>query len=201
MKRINIILIVLSLVLLGCKGSINGAKLYQMPAKTEHGFNMIVEIPAGTNHKIEFNTENKKFEVDQIDGQDRIIDFLPYPGNYGFIPSTLMDEERGGDGDALDVLLISESLPTGTMVEIKPIATLLLKDGGEIDTKIIAVPVAPEQQIMEIDHFQEFLIQYDVAKRMIENWFLNYKGFGEMELLGWEDEHYAIKEIEKWMLK
>lgn len=201
MKLIYATLFVLGVALLGCKDAVNGAKLYTMPAKTEAGYNMIVEIPAGTNHKIEFNTVNKKFEVDQIEGKDRIIDFLPYPGNYGFIPSTLMDEERGGDGDALDVLLISESLPMGTVVEMKPIATLMLKDGGEIDTKIIAVPVSPEQQIMKIDHFQEFLIQYDVAKRMIENWFLNYKGFGEMELLGWEDETYAIKEIEKWMLK
>ena len=61
---------------------------------------VVVEIPAGTNQKIEFDYKDGTFKVDQIDGKDRVIDFLPYPGNYGFVPGTLMDKERGGDGDA-----------------------------------------------------------------------------------------------------
>ena len=80
-----------------------------LPTYTEQGINVVVEIPAGTNHKIEFDKKNKKFVVDQKNGKDRIIDFLPYPGNYGFIPSTYMDPAVGGDGDALDVLVIGES--------------------------------------------------------------------------------------------
>ena len=48
---------------------------------------------------------------------DRIVNFLPYPANYGFIPSTFMDKKKGGDGDALDILLISEHMVTGTVVD------------------------------------------------------------------------------------
>ena len=85
-----------------------------VPALEGEYLQMIVEIPAGTNQKIEFDYNDGTFKVDQIDGKDRVIDFLPYPGNYGFIPNTLMDKERGGDGDALDILVIGESVATGT---------------------------------------------------------------------------------------
>ena len=171
-----------------------------IPALTDQGINIVVEIPAGTNHKIEYRLESSSFEIDQLQGRDRVIHFLPYPGNYGFIPSTFMDPERGGDGDALDVLLLSESHPTGSVIEAVPLGVLRLKDDGEIDTKIIAVPVDPTQRIIETSNFRDFLIQYDPAKRIIEEWFLNYKGLGAMELLGWEDETYAIDEIRRWAI-
>lgn len=184
-----------------CLKTNNANKLYKAPAMTEAGFNMVVEIPAGSSHKYEFNPATMVFEIDQIDGKDRIIDFLPYPGNYGFIPSTLMEEERGGDGDALDVLLISEAIEQGSLVEFLPIAALLLNDGGEIDTKIIGIPIDPDKQVIKVKNFQEFLIKYDAAKKIVEDWFLNYKGFGKTEFLGWKDDTYAREEIKKWMLQ
>jgi len=172
--------------------------LENLPAFVEQGVNVVVEIPAGTNHKIEFDKEGKEFLVDQRNGQDRIIDFLPYPGNYGFIPSTYMDPARGGDGDALDVLVIGESMPTGTVIAVKPIASLLLLDEGEEDTKIIAVPADPGLQVMKADDFQEFSIAYDGAKHIIQNWFLYYDGLGTAEFKGWQDEQHAMEEIRKW---
>ncbi|MCB9049157.1 MAG: inorganic diphosphatase [Lewinellaceae bacterium] len=169
-----------------------------LPTYVEQGINVVVEIPAGTNHKIEFDKEKKEFVVDQRNGKDRIIDFLPYPGNYGFIPSTYMDPAIGGDGDALDVLVIGESLPTGTVLVVKPIAMLMLLDEGEEDTKIIAVPADPKLRVMKADDFQDFSITYDGAKHIIENWFLYYDGLGTAEFKGWKDGHNAMKEIEKW---
>jgi len=84
-----------------------------LKAKTPSGqYQMVVEIPAGSNHKIEINTNSGAFEVDQQDGKDRVVDFLPYPGNYGFVPGTKMSKAAGGDGDALDILLIAESQAT-----------------------------------------------------------------------------------------
>lgn len=171
-----------------------------LPALTDQGINIVVEIPAGTNHKIEYQAQSRSFVTDQVQGSDRLIRFLPYPGNYGFIPSTFMDPERGGNGDALDVLLLSESHPTGTVIEAIPLGALRLKEEGEIDTKIIAVPADPGQRIIDTGNFRDFLIQYDPAKRIIEEWFLNYKGLGAMELLGWEDETYAMDEIRRWAI-
>lgn len=172
---------------------------YSVPAISDDHINMIVEIPAGTNHKIEYSGETNEFFNDKNDdGSTRVISFLPYPGNYGFIPSTLMDRERGGDGDPLDILVISEALTTGSVVPVIPIGALLLRDRGEIDTKIIAIPADSTKQVMAPTDFLDFAIQYDAAKQIIESWFLNYKGAGQTELIRWEDENYAWEEVRKW---
>jgi len=173
----------------------------KQPVFTAKGLDVVIEIPAGTNHKIEYNSSSNQFENDQIDGKTRVIDFLPYPGNYGYIPSTHMDKKRGGDGDALDVLLISESLPTGTTVPTIPIAALVLKDKGEIDTKIIVVPADSTYRVIESTDYQDFLIRYNAAHHIIQEWFMSYKGLGKMELIGWQDEQYAKAEIKKWSKK
>ena len=186
-------------LLIGCRP--NKQDVYKLPAKTEKGIHAVIEIPAGSNHKIEFNPSSKQFEVDQQDGADRVVDFLPYPANYGFIPSTRMDKSLGGDGDALDVLVIAERLETGTAIEVKPIATLLLEDLGKIDTKIIAVPADSSLAVIEAFDFQDFMLEYSGAKQIIQDWFLNYKGMGKVRLVAWQNERYAMNEIEKWSLK
>lgn len=172
-----------------------------LPAFGEKGVNVVIEIPSGTNHKIEVNKSTGVFENDQLNGKDRVVDFLPYPGNYGFIPSTMMDKSVGGDGDALDILVIAESMTTGTVLEVIPIAALMMIDGGEIDTKIIAVPVDSTKRVIDATNFEQFLIEYNMAQNIIQDWFLNYKGLGKVEMKGWFDEKYAMEEIKKWQLK
>ena len=125
---------------------------------------------------------------------------MSYPGNYGFIPSTLMDEELGGDGDALDILVIAESLETGDTISVIPIGTLLLNDSGELDTKIIAVPADPKKQVIQATDYQTFTVKYNMAQRIVENWFLNYKGLGITKLIGWRNDAFAMQEIEKWRI-
>ncbi len=198
--NLNLFLVVFLLsTIISCQSS--QGDVYRAPAITEAGaINAVIEIPAGTNQKIEFNTENKRFESDQKDGKDRVIDFLPYPANYGFIPSTMMDQERGGDGDALDVLVIASAQPTGTLLAIRPIGVLNLIDDGEIDTKIIAIPVDSSLQIIQVDGFEDFLIKYNAGMRIIETWFLNYKGLGRTKLKGWENEQHALMQIKKWQV-
>ena len=187
-------------VLQGCKSS-NDPAPYQLSAFSEEGMNAVIEIPAGTNKKIEYNSETKQYEVDVLDGKKRVIDFLAYPANYGFIPSTIMDKDKGGDGDALDILVLGESQPTGTVLKVKPIAMLELLDGGELDTKIIGVPLDSTLQVVKIDKFEDLLIKYNGIQRIIETWFLNYKGLGKMELVGWKNEAAAMSEIRKWAKK
>jgi len=162
------------------------------------GVQAVVEIPAGTNLKLEYQPESGSIEPDQADGADRYIDFLPYPGNYGFIPGTIMDPSRGGDGDALDVLILGQSVTSGTVVEFAPIGLLKLLDAGEVDTKVIGVPISDDLRVMDISSFQDFLIRYDSARRIIEEWFLHYKGYGVMEVEGWDDEAAARAYIREW---
>lgn len=159
----------------------------------------VIEIPAGSNHKIEYNKTAHVFEVEERNGRPRVINFLPYPGNYGFIPSTYLDPAKGGDGDALDVLVLAEAVPTKSVIEIIPIALLALMDGGEIDNKIIAVPADLEKQIIKVSTLAELDAQYPAARELISEWFLNYKGPGKMVLTGWEDEQAAMADIQTWL--
>lgn len=195
--RVLLLLTLLLLSLLSCRQD-KTPDPTEVPAFQGEYLQAVIEIPAGTNHKIEYDYASGEFLNDQLDGKDRVIDFLPYPGNYGFIPSTLMEEERGGDGDALDVLVIGESVPTGTVLDVIPIGALMLRDRNEIDTKLIAVPADPTKRVIKAQDFMSFALHYDAARRIIEDWFQNYKGAAGVEILRWEDEHYAQREVEKW---
>lgn len=174
----------------------------KLPFKISDGvFNAVIEIPAGTNKKFEYNKTTKSFEIDKTDGQDRIINFLPYLANYGFIPSTCYDLKKGGDGDPLDVLVLSENVPTGAIIEIKPIAMLKLLDNGELDYKIIAIPYDINKRILDIKNLEELSIRFPEVKTMIELWFLNYNKGDEAIIIGWANKKVTLEEIFKNKLK
>jgi inorganic pyrophosphatase len=182
-----------------CKKSVD---YYKAPLlSTNRNLNAVIEIPAGTNKKFEYNRTTKSFEIDKTDGQDRIINFLPYLANYGFIPSTCSDLKKGGDGDPLDVLVLSESTPTGTIIEIKPIAMLKLLDNGEQDYKVIAIPHDINKRILDIKNLEELTARFPEIKKMIELWFLNYNKKDEAIINGWANERATLKEIFKNKLK
>ncbi len=192
-------LIIGLLLLAGCKSS---QDLANIPSKSKNGnFQAVIEIPAGTNKKIEYHKTKKKFLVDQREGKDRIIDFLPYPGNYGFIPSTFSDPEQGGDGDAVDVLILGESKNTGSIIGIIPIAVFKLIDEGELDYKIIAIPADLKAQIIKTENYQGFTSNYPEVIKILESWFSFYDKSQVIEIDGWGNETEAIEEIEKWLKK
>ena len=161
----------------------------------------IIEIPAGTNKKYEFDKEQKKFIQDEVNGKPRVISFLPYPGNYGFIPSTILKRSEGGDDDQLDILVIGESIERGTMLEVTPIGALMLIDEGENDTKIIAVPADKSKRTIDVDNFLDFNVQYGAAKQILEQWFMHYDPNATTYAEGWRDETYAQQLIKKVMQK
>ncbi|MBU6343208.1 MAG: inorganic diphosphatase [Bacteroidetes bacterium] len=158
----------------------------------------VIEIPAGTNHKYEYNKSLQQFQQDVRDGRPRMVRFLPYPVNYGFVPSTRMDKNRDGDGDPLDVLLLAESLPTGSVLEIEPIGLLKLKDLGELDHKVLAIPADPNLRIIDATDWDSFQKNYSAIRHILELFFLYYDGLGVMTLMGWGDDQEAREEIEKW---
>ena len=93
--------------------------------------NVVIEIPTGSNHKIEWNRKLACFELDRVEPA-----IFAKPCNYGFIPQTL-DE----DGDELDELVITEQpLTTGIFLKARVIGVMKFLDDGEVDDKIIVVP-------------------------------------------------------------
>lgn len=125
--------------------------------------NVVVEIPTGSNLKVEWNRKKKIFELDRIEPA-----IFPKPCNYGFIPQTLDD-----DGDELDVLLIcNQAIPTGVVVEAKIIGIMNFEDDGEMDHKVIAVPNDDRElgnQINALSDLPEQLL------KQIEHHFTHYK--------------------------
>ena len=178
----------ISIILYGCE-----LQQKKNPIKFSSSLNAIIEIPAGTNIKYEYNYDSQNFEANIVDGQKRIINYLPYPGNYGFIENTFMDTSLGGDGDALDILVICEALPQGRKINIEPIGILKLMDDGEEDHKIIAIPNNNQESFMS-DSIPKSV------KIILKTWFSNYKGFGEMQFVSWGDKKQALNEIKKWQL-
>ncbi len=96
-------------------------------------FNAVIEISAGSFTKYEIDTDTGHVVADRFQSMA-----VHYPGNYGSIPQT-----KGGDGDPLDVLVLTrEPLVPGTVVKVRAIGMLKMIDNGELDDKIIAVPVS-----------------------------------------------------------
>jgi inorganic pyrophosphatase len=92
--------------------------------------NAVIEIPLEGISKYEYDKELHVFRLDR-----NLFSPVHYPGDYGFIPSTL-----GDDGDPLDVLVLVDtpSFP-GCVQEVRPIGVLMMVDQGQGDEKIIAV--------------------------------------------------------------
>ena len=94
-------------------------------------FIAVIEIEQGTKSKYELDKESGAMILDRI-----LYTSTHYPANYGFIPRTY-----ASDGDPLDVLLVcSESIRPLTLVRCYPIGVIIMKDGGKMDEKIIAIP-------------------------------------------------------------
>jgi inorganic pyrophosphatase len=111
-----------------------------------------------------------------------------------------MDKERGGDGDPLDVLILAEHIPTGSVVAVQPIGLLQLKDLGELDHKVLAIPVDPDKRIIHATNWQEFQQGYSAIRHILELFFMYYDGLGTMTVMGWADEQAAVEEVKKWRL-
>jgi inorganic pyrophosphatase len=197
---LKVLLFVFSISSMDVRSLTEKPNFLEVPVYSENGFiQMVVEISAGTNIKREYDHNENTFPPDQINGIDRTIQFLPYLGNYGFIPSTLMGHANGGDGDALDVLLLSETLPSGAIVEIIPIALLKLEDNGEVDNKIVAIPVDKAERVVSAKSYSQLRSDYVGIIDIIRLWFINYKGRDTVKFVGWGDEVSARKEIDNWL--
>ena len=155
--------------------------------------NVVIEIPTGSSHKIEWNRELAVFELDRIDPQ-----IFAKPCNYGFIPQTL-DE----DGDELDALIITEyPLTTGIFLKAKVIGVMKFVDDGEVDDKIVCVPADDRDTGNAYNSLADVPAQ---LIKQIEFHFNNYKALkkpGSTKVTHWGDVEEAkevIREsIKRW---
>lgn len=124
--------------------------------------NTVIENPKGSRLKIEYERELGNFVLDRVHQTH-----LGSPSDYGFVPSTL-DE----DGDALDVLLISDDpMPMGLIVPMRVIGVMYMLDSGEVDNKLVGVP-ADDQHYSDIKTIDDVSNHW---KRAVQHYFEHYK--------------------------
>jgi inorganic pyrophosphatase len=159
------------------------------PVKPDGRVNVVVENPAGTDGNWEVSKSEGLLVLEIENGRPRAVQYLPYPGNYGMVPRTLLPKEGGGDGDALDVLILGSAKRRGTVMPVRLIGVLKLLDNGEQDDKLLAVPaVGP---LSKVKNIKELDASHPGVTQIIETWFTNYKGPGKVKSLGFVDPESA----------
>jgi inorganic pyrophosphatase len=91
---------------------------------------VIVEIPAGSRNKYEYDHERHIIRLDR-----RLYSATVYPADYGFIPDTL-----GQDGDPIDALVFMED-PTfpGCLLRARVVGVFWMHDEAGPDAKLLCV--------------------------------------------------------------
>lgn len=142
---------------------------------------VFIEIVPGDTVKYEADKDTGYLKIDRPQQYSNVV-----PANYGFIPKTycgnrIADLGRrnssvnitGGDGDPLDILVLSEHhIPRGDIIlKARPIGGFCLVDAGEADDKIIAVLKGDKvfEQYTEIAQLPKGILE------RIEHYFLTYK--------------------------
>ena len=162
--------------------------LYEIPAGKDAPeiVNVIIEVPRNSSNKYEYDKEFGVIKLDRV-----LYSAVHYPGDYGFIPRTLHE-----DNDPLDILVrINEPTFPGCQITCRPIGVLKMLDKGEPDEKILAVP--------SDDPYHHDI--YDIADmpphylREIEHFFGIYKDLEgkRVEIQGWEKSEAAFKVIQR----
>jgi inorganic pyrophosphatase len=170
-----------------------------LPAFSANGHvQAVIEIPAGSSDKREYDPGTKGFPVNLRDGQPRRISYLPYPANYGFIPGTLMDEAQGGDGDALDLFVLCPALPVGTVLEVEPIGIIELIDANERDDKLVALPVDRGLLTMDVDDIRELP---KGVEEILRTWLTHYEPMDSAQVIGVKGKEAALEAVRKWLVK
>ncbi len=146
--------------------------------------NAVIEIPNEGINKYEYDKELHVFRLDR-----NLFSPVHYPGDYGFIPSTL-----AGDGDPLDCLVLVEAPSfSGCVMEVRPIGVLEMMDQGLPDEKVLCVGKG-NPRYKDIANFSEI---YPHMLREITHFFAIYKDLEgkRVEVKGWRDASFAREKV------
>ena len=135
---------------------------------------VVIEIPRGQTNKYEYDKQLHVFRLDR-----NLYSPVHYPGDYGFIPSTLSD-----DGDPLDALVLVDapSFP-GCLMTVRPVGMLEMVDQGKDDEKILAVginnPIYRDVRdynelyphvLLEVEHFFTIYKELEAKTTQVIGW-------------------------------
>ena len=149
-------------------------------------FVVVVEIPAGSRNKYEYDHESGAIFLDR-----RLFTATRYPTDYGFFPDTLAE-----DGDTLDALvLLTDPTFPGCHVRARPIGIFWMEDEKGPDAKIITVPVG-DPMFGRLQSIEDMEAE---ARNEIEHFFSIYKDLEpgkRTSTRGWSGPEEALATIE-----
>ncbi len=129
----------------------------------------LIEIPYGTRNKYEIDKKNNRIKLDRV-----LYSSVTYPAEYGYIENTL-----AGDGDALDILVLSSSATfPGCIVDARVVGYLDMIDKGQNDQKVIAV-CANDPRYNHIQTLEDIPLH---TKKEIKEFFNTYKDLQNIEV-------------------
>jgi inorganic pyrophosphatase len=156
--------------------------------KNKNIVNMIIEIPQGTEEKMEINKElpSNPIMYDLADGKIRKIiyqakgsPYKGYPFHYGALPQTWEHKshidprtKKYGDNDPIDVFDIS-TIPAapGTIKQVKVLGAFAMIDKDETDWKLICIDINDEKA----DSYNDLSDVPTEIQNIIEDFLTNYK--------------------------
>ncbi len=138
-----------------------------VPFDDDDNLNVIIETPMGCRNKYAYDPELGLFQLKKALPQGMV-----FPFDFGFIPSTL-----GGDGDPLDVLVITEEPAyPGCLVHARPLGVIeaeqkeVGKGKAERNDRIVAAAVLgdgiSQKELPELDsklmaQIEHFFVSYN----------------------------------------
>lgn len=149
--------------------------------KVPNEVTVFIEIVPRDTVKYEIDKETGYLKIDRPQQYSNVV-----PANYGFIPQTycgqrvarLAKEKSGkeitlGDGDPLDILVLSEHhIPRGDIIlKATPIGGFCLIDNNEADDKIIATLVGDKiyENYKDLSELPKSIVN------RLQHYFLTYK--------------------------
>jgi len=162
----------------------------EVPADIAAFVPALIEIPRGSHLKYEVDKPTGLLRLDRV-----LYSAVHYPANYGFIPRSYCD-----DGDPLDVLVLGqEPIHPLTIVIVRPIGLMRMKDSGKDDEKILAVHANDPAW----NHIKELEDAPPHIMREISRFFLDYKVLEEQEVVidPFEGREKALAAIAKSLVE
>lgn len=153
-------------------------------ANIPYAVNAIIEIPKGRRSKFELDKKTGLLKLDRY-----LYSASHYPGDYGFIPQTLAE-----DDDPLDVLvMVNEPTFSGCLIEARVLGMFRMIDRGVNDFKVFGVPDSDP-------YFADFHSLDDVPRnflREVEHFFETYKQLegADVKSGGWVGREEATAEV------
>lgn len=160
--------------------------------------NVIVEMPAGTTGQYWVDHKSGLMALEQQGGSPNYLQYLPYPGNYGFIPRTLLGKEFGGNGNPVSAIVLGNSVPRSTVLKARPLGVLNFTEHGKTNSKIVLAAVgSPFEKIHNIKGLDE---QFPGVTQILQIWFVSCNGkdkAGKLSMSsdGVQDKPDAIRKI------